>query len=73
MAAVRANTRFSLVVAGPELADDGNPAVRKLVELAANGDRRLLLLAGTFEDVTSRLPDLVPETEAEQHEARSAQ
>lgn len=49
-----------------------NPYFRRLRDLAAIGDKRIILLNGRFQDLTLALPDLVAETERERHFERMA-
>lgn len=70
LAAVRANVRLSVMVVSPGLADSDNDTVKALQSYIANGDRRLSLVAASFEDLVPRLPDVMPDTEAEQHRER---
>lgn len=67
LAAIRSNVRLSLLVVSPHLDQSENEQIRKIADLVRHGDRRLTLLAATFEDLVRTLPDLMPETEAEQH------
>jgi hypothetical protein len=72
MAALRANVRLSAVVVSPSLHESGNPSLKRMASLIQQGDRRLGLFAGTFEEAVHLLPDLVAESETERHEARLA-
>ena len=48
-----------------------NKHLLKVADYVRRGDHRLALLAATFDELVSVLPELVPETEAEQHYART--
>jgi hypothetical protein len=72
MAAVRSNTRLALAVVAPHLADSGNTAIDRFIDYTSKGDRRITLVEGTFEDLVEVLPELVPETEVEQHLGRTS-
>jgi hypothetical protein len=51
--------------------EDGNGKVVNLLKgLIAKGDRRLALVASSFEDMVQALPDLVATTEEEAHSKR---
>jgi hypothetical protein len=69
---VRSNVRLSLLIVSPNLPDTENEQIKSLGDFARRGDRRLTLLAATFEDLVRELPDLMPETEAEQHFGRTS-
>jgi hypothetical protein len=70
MAALRANVRLSVVVVSPHIDGSQNAHVSKIQSLIERGDRRIALLAASFEELVERIPDLVAETEGERHEAR---
>jgi hypothetical protein len=70
LAAARANIRLSLVLVGPSLAATNDTAVQELTRYVRAGDRRITFVAASFEQLVGQLPDLVPETEAEQHDRR---
>jgi hypothetical protein len=72
MAALRANVRLAAVVVSPGLETSENPNIKRIAALIEQGDRRLGLLATTFEDAVQRIPDLVAPSETERHEARVA-
>jgi hypothetical protein len=72
MAALRANVRLTAIVVSPGLETSDNESVETVRRLIAGGDRRLVLLAGTFEQFVPIVPDLVAETQAERHQARLA-
>ena len=71
MAAVRSNVRLAVLVVSPSLPDSENATVAALGELARRGDRRITLLAASFEELVPKLPEVMPETEAEQHQGRA--
>lgn len=70
LAAIRSNVRLSMLVVAPNLVDSQNEHLKKLTQLIRRGDRRLALLAATFQELIPELPELMPETEAEQHQVR---
>lgn len=70
LAAVRSNVRLSVLVASPDLADSKQEHSRVFKDYIAAGDRRLGLLEARFDEVVRVLPDLIPASEAERHEAR---
>lgn len=72
LAAIRSNVRLSALVVSPGLAETDNDAVQVMSRYIRGGDRRLALLAATFEELVPVLPDLMPPTEAEQHVERTA-
>lgn len=86
LAALESNMSFRLVVCAPgfilpeslesdeqtlpaDLSTDNEP-FGSLLRLARAGDPRIILLNGRFEDLADALPDLVAETEREQHMRR---
>ncbi|HEX5309266.1 MAG TPA: SIR2 family protein [Solirubrobacteraceae bacterium] len=71
LAAIRSNVRLSMLVVAPNLVDTKNEHIQKLIQFIRRGDRRLALLAATFQELVSELPELMPETEAEQHQVRT--
>ncbi|GJD37332.1 hypothetical protein FMGBMHLM_4260 [Methylobacterium aerolatum] len=76
MAAVRSNLSFNLVVVDPTLevrcrADGGaNPYLQSFARLVDDGDGRIALVEGTFEDIVPLIPDVVSQTEIERHYER---
>lgn len=72
LAAIRANVRMSVMAVAPGLKQSENATVSAMGEFIERKDRRLALLDATFEDLVQVLPELVPETEAEQHGLRVA-
>ena len=86
MAAVESNLSLRLIVCDPvfiadeklevgepEIAVDstrGNQFHRLLTRLVEDGDPRIHLINGRFNDLAEALPDLVGETDRERHEAR---
>ncbi|WP_161787308.1 SIR2 family protein [Endozoicomonas numazuensis] len=82
LAAMRSNLNLKVVVCDPVLAPekarsegekdwDGiaktNQYLKKVQSLIENGDPRLALLNGTFEDLVSVMPDILAETALEKH------
>lgn len=70
LSAIKSNVGLRTFVVSPSLEDSGNEAIETVESLIANGDTRLGLLAGTFEQFVPYLPDLVSETEEERHRKR---
>ncbi len=71
LSAVRSNVRLSVVVVSRSLSEKTDGAIASLKSFVEGGDRRVTLIESTFEDFVPKLPDLVPETEAEAHEDRT--
>jgi hypothetical protein len=71
MAAVQTNVRMSLIFVSPNADVATTPSVKKLADLAGRGDRRLALLAASFEDLVTCLPEMVAPTETELHKERT--
>ncbi|MBO0902695.1 SIR2 family protein [Jiella sonneratiae] len=73
MAAVRSNLSFNLVVVDPVIearCADGplfSPYLESFAKLVDDGDGRLALVEGTFEDIVPLIPDIVSQTEVERH------
>jgi hypothetical protein len=72
LAALRSNVRLTAVVVDPDLEGSKNQHIARVRELIKRGDRRIALLAGTFEEAVERMPDFIALTETEHHEARIA-
>jgi hypothetical protein len=70
MSAIRANIGLKAAIVGPSLKTSKNEAIQSIRSLIQEGDWRLSLVNAKFEEVVPLLPDLVKETEAEQHRAR---
>jgi hypothetical protein len=70
LSAVRSNIGLRVLVASPNVRDSDKPAIRQMADLIRGGDGRLVQLASTFEDMVATLPNLVSETEEEQHRRR---
>jgi SIR2-like domain len=68
--AVRSNIGLRIAVVGPHLETSQNRVTLEFQRLIAAGDARLTMLNMTFEELVPRLPDLVPVSEAERHDAR---
>lgn len=71
LAAARSNVRLSIVVVSRSLSTSKSETIKALEAYAKGGDRRITLVESTFEEFVPRLPDLLPETEAEIHEHRT--
>ncbi|MGH6774419.1 SIR2 family protein [Brucella tritici] len=74
--AIKANMSLNVVVINPDVekASNGGPksnaylsAVGTLID---NGDARLALIAGKFEEIVPMVPDVIAETELERHAER---
>lgn len=70
LSAIRSNVGLRTMVVSPSLENSGNSAVESMESLIKNGDGRLALFAGKFQDCIDYLPDLVSESEEEQHKNR---
>jgi hypothetical protein len=70
LSAIRANIGLKAAIVGPELKASENKTIQSIQSLIQEGDWRLSLVNARFEEVVPLLPDLVKETEAEQHRAR---
>jgi SIR2-like domain len=70
LAAVRGNVGANVVVLSRSLETKDNRVTGVLKKLIGGGDRRLSLVAGSFQDFVQALPDLVASTEEEAHEKR---
>ncbi|MFM0059664.1 SIR2 family protein [Paraburkholderia phytofirmans] len=69
LSAVRANLSLKMVVCDPSLVVKSmeNRFVRDFKSLIDQGDARLSLVAGTFEDVVPHIPDIAAQTDFEAH------
>lgn len=70
LAAIRGNVGLNILVVSRSLEDGDGEVVSLLKGLIAKGDRRLALVASSFEDMVQALPDLVATTEEEAHSKR---
>jgi SIR2-like domain len=70
MSSIRANVGLKAAIADPSLKESKNEAICAIKSLIHEGDWRLGLVCGGFEEIVPILPDLVRETEEEQHRAR---
>jgi hypothetical protein len=70
LSAIRANIGLKAAIVSPSLKTSKNEAIQSIRALIQDGDWRLSLVNAKFEEVVTLLPDLVKETEAEQHRAR---
>lgn len=74
LAAIKGNLSLNVVVINPDIeaasAPTGNSYLSSISTLIENGDARLALLAGTFEQVVPIIPDVISETELEKHSQR---
>lgn len=67
LAAVRGNIGINIVVASRSLEKKKDRVTAFLKKLIASGDRRIALIAASFEQLVPALPDLVAPTEGEIH------
>lgn len=72
MAAVDSNVSLKCMVVSPslEVRADNHEPIRKLATLIKQGDLRISLFAGRFENFVPIVPDLVAKTEEEEHRSR---
>lgn len=68
--ALRTNASLRLVTVGPSYASTLPAPVAEMSKLIEAGDRRLTLIAGTFEELVEVVPDLTSVSEEELHQAR---
>jgi hypothetical protein len=66
MAAIRSNIKLKVLVVDPAAETSTSPEFVIIQNLIKAGDFRLTLLAGTFDEFVSMIPDL-PTNEQEQH------
>ena len=70
MAAVRGNVGIRIVVVARSLKDKDEGIIGALKKLIEEGDRRIALVASSFENVVKSLPDLIAPMEGEVHTKR---
>lgn len=70
LSAVRSNVSLRLVVVRPDAETTKNTTVTQLGKWIDEGDKRITLVAGTFEQLVTVIPELVSETEEDQHNKR---
>lgn len=68
--ALRTNASLRLVTVGPSYESTLPGLVAEMNKLIEMGDRRLTLVAGTFEELVEMIPDLTSVSEDELHQAR---
>ncbi|RMI22759.1 SIR2 family protein [Sinorhizobium meliloti] len=72
--AIKGNLSLNVVAINPDIekASDagGNAYLNTIGTLIENGDARLALIAGKFEDIVPMVPDVIAETELEKHAER---
>lgn len=87
LSAIRSNLSLKVAICDPALgpkaglegeqprpgSDESNLHLRKIRYLIEQGDARLALVSGTFEEVVPHLPDIAAETDLEQHLERVRQ
>lgn len=72
LSALDSNVNLKMVVVDPGLEASTNKTVGKLKTLIGQGDWRITLVAEKFETVVPSIPDLVAQSELEQHRQRVA-
>lgn len=70
MSAISANVALKAAIVAPSLKESKNETIGTIKSLILNGDWRLALINAKFEEIVPVFPDLVKETEEEQHRAR---
>lgn len=70
LSALRGNGSLSAVFVDPRLETDPPPEFSPVLRLVEQGDPRITLIAGTFEDVVPMIPNLQPDTHLEAHAHR---
>jgi hypothetical protein len=70
LSAIRGNVGLRTVVVSPSLEKSENEAVKTIESLIESGDSRLTLVGSTFQEFVPYLPDLISETEEEEHRKR---
>lgn len=74
LAALKGNLSLNAIVVNPDIeaasSAGGNQYLNDVARLIDNGDARLAMIAGTFEDVVPVIPDVISETELERHSQR---
>lgn len=71
LSATRSNVSLKLAVVGPHYDSSPPVTIKQLESLIDEGDRRITLVSGKFEELTEAIPDLVAETEEEVHRGRT--
>lgn len=70
LSAIRSNVSLRVVVVRPDAETSKNATMLQLSKWIDEGDRRLTLIAGTFEQLVAAIPELITETEEDQHNKR---
>jgi SIR2-like domain len=70
LSAVRSNVSLRLIVVRPDAETTKNATMVQLGKWIDEGDKRITLVAGTFEQLVAVIPELVTETEEDQHNKR---
>lgn len=70
LSAIQSNLSLKVVICDPTLENSSNSYIKKIYRLIEEGDARLALINGTFEQLVDELPDIAAETELEQHMER---
>jgi hypothetical protein len=70
LSAIRSNVSLRVIVVRPDAETTKNATVLQLSKWIDEGDRRLTLIAASFEELVGVIPELVGETEEDQHKKR---
>jgi hypothetical protein len=70
LSAVMSNVTLRCVIVAPNIDNPTSPALKTITSLIENGDARIALVKGKFEDFVPFVPDVRPMTEDEMHQAR---
>jgi hypothetical protein len=70
LSAIRSNVGLKAIIVDPTLEKSTAEPIVQIKSLIGQGDWRLTLIAAKFEELVPILPDLVAETEEEQHRNR---
>jgi hypothetical protein len=70
LSAIRSNVSLRAIIVRPDAESTSNSTVVQLGKWIDDGDRRLTLIATSFEELVGVIPELVGETEEDQHNKR---
>ena len=72
LAAIETNLAMNVVIVSPsiDVDSDTNPFLSRISKLIDQGDARIGLIAGTFEDLVPKIPDVTAMTDLERHVER---
>lgn len=68
--ALKSNVHLKVLIVDPTLKTTGNKYLKQIESLAESGDWRIGMMAGTFEDLASYLPDIQKESALDLHYKR---